>query len=119
MSPMTGVSSGRLDRTIVIQTPLVTTDPATGQEIDDWDLGESFTVAAEWLPATATETWKARQVDATIEGLYVTHDLDPRPTPEAARILGHDGRTYDVKGITEIMRGRGLLIAVAARAVAL
>lgn len=116
MSPVTGVATGRLDRQIVIQTATVSTDPTTGQDVADWTTAAARTVAAEWLPDTATETWKARQVDATIEGVYMTHDVAPRPTPEASRILGHDGRTYDVRGVTEIQRGRGLLIAVAGKA---
>lgn len=116
MSPITGVASGRLDRQIVIETAQVSTDPTTGQDVADWDAVAGRSVAAEWLPESATEVWKARQIDATVEGVYMTHDLSPRPTPESARIVGHDQRVYDIKGVTEIGRNRGLLISVATRA---
>jgi hypothetical protein len=105
-----------MDRRIIVQTATVSEDPTTGQDIATWE--SSQPIAAEWLQSSATETWQARQIDATIEGIYKTYDMSPRPTPDLAQIIGHDGRTYDVKGVTEINRGEGLLIAVAARAVA-
>lgn len=111
-----GLAAGRMDRDIVIQTASVSTDPTTGQDVADWTTARARLVAAEWLPDTASETWRARQIDASIIGVYQIYDLSPRPTPEASRILGHDGRIYDVKGVTEIGRGQGLSINVAARA---
>jgi hypothetical protein len=113
MSPL---EAGLLDREITIQTATESEDPDTGQDVLDW--GQGQTVWAQWLPSSASETWKARQIDATIEGIYKTYDIDPRPTPESAQIIGHDGRLYDLRGVTEIGRGEGLLLAVAAKAVA-
>ncbi len=85
----------------------------TGQKVPVWGERDQ-SVSAEWLPQSATETWRARQVDASIEGHYHTYYLSPLPAPDLSRIIGHDGRLYDVKGVTEIGRKRGLLIAVAA-----
>lgn len=111
MSPL---EPGLMDREITIQTATVAEDPDTGQDVSDWD--DSGTVWAQWLPESARETWQARQIDATVEGIYKVYDISPRPTPDTSQIIGHDGRTYDVKGVTEIGRGEGLLIAVAAKA---
>jgi head-tail adaptor len=113
MSPL---DAGLLDRQIILQTATVSEDTNTGQDVLTWD--DDLTIWARWLPGTARETWLASQIDATIEGIYQTYDISPRPTPDVSQIIGHDGRTYDVKGVTEIGRGEGLLIAVAAKAVA-
>jgi len=111
---MSGLSAGALDREITLQTATVSTDDTTGQEVQSWD--DEETIWAQWLPGSARELWQARQIDATIEGGYVVYDMSSRPTPEVNRIIGHDGRTYDLKGVTEMGRGEGLLLAVAARA---
>jgi head-tail adaptor len=109
-----GLEPGDLDRRIVVQTATRSRDETTGEEILTW--GEDDTVWAQWLPGSAREIWQARQIDATIEGGYKVYDLPTRPTPDGSRIVGHDDRLYDVKGVTELGRGEGLLIAVAARA---
>lgn len=114
---MSPIEAGLLDREIVIQTATTSTDPTTGQDVIAWS--EGVRVWAQWLPTGTRETWQARQIDATVEGVYKVYDLDPRPTPDASQILGHDGRTYDVQGVIEIGRGEGLLIAVVAKADAL
>ncbi len=101
----------------MIQTATLSQDPTTRQEVENWNAGQI--VAAEWLPSTARETWTARQIDATIEGIYATYDLHPRPAPDTTRIVGEDGRLFDLVGVTEIGRGRGLLLAVKARGEAL
>lgn len=110
------IEAGLLDREITIQTAVTTEDQESGQDVTEWDPDLSEVVWAQWLPGTARETWQARQIDASIEGIYKIYDMSPRPSPESTQIIGHDGRTYDVKGVTEIGRGEGLLISVAAKA---
>lgn len=107
------LETGLMDREVVVQFATVSNDPTTNQEIQSWN--DDVTVRAQWLPQNAKELWQARQIDATIEGVYKIHYRDD-VTPEASRIVGHDGRLYDVRGVTEIGRKEGLLIGVVARA---
>ena len=107
-----GIDAGALDREITLQTATRSTDDTTGQEILSWDTTE--TIWAQWLPQSARETWQARQIEATIEGVYrIYYRTDV--LPEVSQIVGHDGRTYDVVGVTEEGRQDGLLVGVKAR----
>lgn len=106
------MSAGRMDRSITMQFASESTDSTTNQPIEDWN--DEAVLWAEWLPISAQEVWQARQIDATIEGAYKVHYRDD-VAPNTARILGHDGRLYDVRGVTEIGRREGLLISVIAR----
>lgn len=108
-----GLNVGALDREIVVQTATKTQDDDTGEEVLTWCDDE--TIWAQWLDASTTEVYRAQQrLEATIAGIYRVYDMETRPTPEGSRIIGHDGRTYDVKGVIEIGRGEGLEIAVVA-----
>lgn len=108
---MAGISVGLLDREITLQTATRSTDDITGQDVLDWDTSE--TIWAQWLPQSATEVWRARQIDSQIAGIYRMHWRDD-VYPDTTQILGHDGRTYDVRGVTEEGRQEGLLVSVAA-----
>lgn len=103
---------GLLDREITLQVATTTQDPITFQEIADWDPLD--TIRAQWLPGGTKEAWQARQIHSEIEGVYKTHYRDD-VLPETVRIVGHDGRLYDVKPPIEIGRREGLLIPVVAR----
>lgn len=106
------MDAGDLDREIVLHTATTSTDATSGQEIQDWE--ETATIWAQWIPGTSTEAWRARQIHSEIEGVYKVYWRDDI-TPEGSRILGHDGRTYDVKAPIEDGRGDMLLIPVVAR----
>ena len=109
-----GINAGACDREITLQTATKTQDPDTGEELIDWDDLDD-PIWAQWLPAGTREAWQAQQrLGAYIEGVYRIYDRSPRPTPESSRIIGHDGRTYDIKGVVEIGRGDGLDLAVVA-----
>lgn len=106
------LDTGLLDRKIVVQFATESQDPRTHQDILTW--GGDETIRAQWLPEGTREFWQARQIHAEISGLYKTHYRDDL-VPETARIIGHDSREYDIKGISEIGRREGLLISVVAR----
>lgn len=106
------LGTGRMDRRVTLQSATMSIDPITNQEIAGWSAMAD--VWAERLPIAAHEVWQARQIDATIEVIYRLHYRDDL-TPEGTRILDMDGRLYDVKGITEIGRRQGLMVAVSAR----
>ena len=108
---MAGVDAGRLDREITLQTATRSVDAVTGQEVLTWDTEE--TIWAQWLPGSATEVWRARQIDSQIAGIYRMYYRDD-VYPDVSQIIGHDGRTYDVRGVTEEGRQEGLLVSVAA-----
>ena len=111
-----GLSAGELDREIVIQTASVIRDANTGAAAPDWDNPSEATIWAKWLPGSTRESFLAqRQVGSYIDGVYQVYDLDTRPDPDTSRIVGHDGRTYDLKPLVEIGRGEGLLLPVVAR----
>lgn len=113
---MSGLNAGDLDRDIVLQTAAFTQDGA-GQESPDWDNADEETICAQWLPAGSREAWQAQtRLSAYVDGVYRIYDRDPRPSPARCRIIGHDGRTYDIKPWIEIERNVGLDIPVVARA---
>lgn len=108
------IEAGLLDREITVQRATDSPDPVTGQDVSTWV--SDLPIRAQWLPGGTREAWQAQQrLGTTIEGVYEVYDMDPRPTPDTAQILGHDGRMYDVVGVVEIGRNEGLLIAVVAR----
>lgn len=110
------MNAGELDREIVLVTATVTTDPVTGATGPDWSGASQQTVWAQWLPGSTREGFQAqRQIGSYIDGVYKVYDLDPRPSPDTTRIVGHDGRTYDLKPVIEDGRGEALLLPVVAR----
>lgn len=110
--PTPRLATGRLDRWITLQRATESQDPITNQALLDWDQDER--IAAEWLPATTREAVQAQQrIGSYIEGVYQIHFRED-VTPEASRIIGHDGRIYDVKPPIEVGRRAGLLVPVVA-----
>jgi hypothetical protein len=105
-----------MDRQITIQV-VTPTQTDSGELLRDWTTATSAQVWAEWVPSSAIEKFMPQQRSAAyIDGMYRIYDIDPRPSPdENTRIVGHDGRIYDLKGVTEIGRGAGLDLAVTAR----
>lgn len=118
---MAGLNAGDLDREITLQvgTPREGS-VASGEVLLDWaavtdEVNASGCVDAQWLPAGTTEAWRAGQrLSASVDGIYRIQYRSTLPTPDKSRIVGHDGRMYDIKGITEIGRAEGLDIAVMA-----
>lgn len=108
---MSPINAGLLDRKILLQRATRTQDTITGQDVLSWDVGDA--VRAQWLPGAARETWQARQIESRIEATYRTYYYDD-VTPDRSRVVGHDGRMYDVLGVTEEGRREGLLIHVVA-----
>ncbi len=110
------LTAGKMDRQIVIQqASAVQSD--SGELSFDWAQATEDTVWAEWLPEGTTEAWQAQQRLASyVSGVFKIYDRSPRPTPDDTRIL-FDGKTYDIKPVIEIGRGRGLSIPVVARGV--
>lgn len=106
------LNCGQMDREIVIQSATRSKDAVTGQDLLTWDTGE--TIWARWLPAGTRETWQARQIYSTIDGVYQIHFMDGI-SPDTNRIIGHDGRTYDVKPPIEVGYRESLSIPVVAR----
>jgi len=115
---MAGLSAGDLDRYITIQIATRSQDPVTNQDVVEWATDEAD-VPAQWLPGGTREAWNAQQrIASYVDGVYRIRDRDPRPTPEDSRIIGHDGRTYDVKPYMEDVdfgRDEALLVPVVAR----
>lgn len=113
----TGLNAGDMDREIVLQTAAFTQDAETGETVPDWANATEETIWAEWLPANSREAWNAQErLRAYVDGVYRIYDKTPRPSPTLCRILGHDGRTYDIRPWEEIRLGEGLEIPVVARA---
>lgn len=110
---MAGLAAGVLDREIVLQSATKSTDSVTREDILTW--AATATIWAQWLPSSAREVWQARQgIAARIEGAYRIY-FRSDVYPETSRIVGHDSRTYDVVGITEVGHREGLTVFVAAR----
>lgn len=109
---MAGLNAGDLDSEIILQEATRSRDEVTGQEVLTWADGD--TLWAQWLPGSAREVWLARQIDSRIEGIYVIQWRDDI-YPDVSQLTGHDGRTYDVVGVTEIGRQEGLSVAVVAK----
>lgn len=110
-----GLNPGQMDREITIQVATKTQDAATGEEIRTWSDDE--TVWAQWFPKSTTEVYRAQsRLEAYIDGLYRIYWRETEPTPESYRVIGHDGRTYDIKGVSEIGRQEGWELSVVAQA---
>lgn len=113
--PRSGISAGRMDREITLQIAAKERD-IDGAEVLAWppDGGTEEILWAEWLPAGTREAWQAQQrLSSFVEGVFRIYDIDPRPVPDASRIL-FDGRVFDLKPYIEIGRGEGLEIPVVA-----
>ena len=117
---MAGLSSGDLDREITLQMGTPSQSDASGEETMTWaavtdEVNAGGYVDAQWFPAGTRETWQAQErIGATVDGVYRIQDRAVRPTPSNYRIIGHDGRVYDIKPYVEIGRGEGLDIPVTA-----
>lgn len=111
---MSGLRAGDLDRDIVLQTA-TRLQSESGEVSYDWDNATAVTLAAAWIPANSREGYFAqRQIQSTISGAYKLQYRD-EPKPHESRILGHDGRVYDVLPATELGRQEGWLVPVIAR----
>lgn len=111
---MSGLSAGWLDRDIVLQTA-TRLQSESGEVSYDWDHATSVTLAAQWVSSGSREGFYAlRQIESTITGAYKIQYCD-EPMPHETRIIGHDGRIYDVLPAVEIGRQEGWLVPVIAR----
>lgn len=109
------INAGALDREIVLQTATKTQDVNSGEEVITWATSP-VTLWAQWLPAGTREAWRAQErLQSYIDGVYRIYYRDPAPTAAGSRIIGHDGRTYDVKPPIEIGRAEGWDVPVVAR----
>lgn len=109
------IHPGLLDREITIQTA-VQVQSGTGDFQFDWDHAVAQRVWAQWLPGSTRETWEAQQrLGSFVDGVYRTYYMDPEPTPENTRIVGHTGRLYDLKPPIEVGRRLGIDLPVVAR----
>ncbi len=110
---MTGLDAGRLDRLVQFERASMTTD-ALNEPVEQWGL-----LASVWASATPVsdgERFAAGERAAEITMRFRTHhcavlaDLDERD-----RVV-FDGRVYDITGVKEIGRQRGIEVTAAARA---
>lgn len=109
---MASFAVGKLDREILLQTATVELDPDTNEQIRTWS---DEIIHAEWVPARTQELWRGELRQASyIDGTFKIHYREPRPSPESHQVV-FDGRTYDIHGVTEIARKRGLELSVVAR----
>lgn len=109
-----GLAAGDLDREITVQTATAATDDS-GFPYMNWATATSETVWAQFLPAGTSEAWKAQQrLGSYVDAVFRIYDMDTRPSPDTARIV-FDGKTFDIKGVTEIGRGEGLEVTATAR----
>ncbi len=117
---MAYLSAGDLDREILLQVGTPTQSDASGEATMAWaavtdDVNASGYVDAQWFPAGTREAWQAQErLGAYVDGVYRIQDRTVRPTPSSYRIIGHDGRVYDIKPYVEIGREEGLDIPVVA-----
>lgn len=109
---MSGLSAGLLDRQIVLQTA-VTAQSDSGEVTYDWNQATSVTLWAQWIEKGTREIYRYQREGSYIDGVFRTHYISPRPTPEATRVL-FDGRIYDVTGVIEIGRAEGVELMVTA-----
>ena len=111
---VTGLSAGWMDRDITLQIA-ARLQSESGEVSFDWDNATSVALAAQWVPSSTREGYLAqRQIGSYIDGAYKIH-YRTEPRPDESRIIGHDGRTYDVKPAIEIGREEGWLVPVVAR----
>jgi SPP1 family predicted phage head-tail adaptor len=106
------IEAGLLDREIVLQTATESEDATTGQSLLTW--AATATIWAQWLPSGTREFWQARQIHSEIEGVYKTWYRSD-VLPDVSRLVGHDGRLYDIKPVVEVGRREGILIPVVSR----
>ncbi len=115
-----GLNAGDLDREIRLQVGTSVQSDTSGEATLSWadvtdEVNASGKVDAQWLPAGTKEAWQAQQrLGSYVDGVYIIQDRTIRPTPDKSRIIGHDGRIFDIKPYIEIGRGQGLQIPVVA-----
>lgn len=114
------LNAGALDRRITLLTATAT-QSASGEETFDWAHAAAVPLWAGWVPANSRELYLSRVEDddpnrqrSYIDGAYKIYYRD-EPKPDRCRIVGHDGRTYDLKPAIELERRAGWLIPVVAR----
>ena len=106
---MSGLKPGLLDREVVLQTGVKSQDPDTGEELIDWETTEA-TLWAQWLPAGTTEAYRAQQrLGSYVDGVFRIYDRDPRPTPDASRIV-FDGRTFEILTAVDVQERHRILL---------
>lgn len=111
---MSGLSAGWLDRDITLQTAQAV-QSESGEVSFDWENATSEILPAQWVPASTREGYLAqRQIGSYIDGAYKIY-YRTEPKPDESRIIGHDGRVYDIKPAIELGREEGWLVAVVAR----
>ena len=115
-----GLNAGDLDREITLQVSTIV-QSASGEPITTWadvtdEVNASGKIDAQWLPGGTPEAWKSQQrLEAFIDGVYRIQYRTIVPTPDRYQVIGHDGRTYDVKGVVEGGRQQSLDLSVVAR----
>jgi head-tail adaptor len=111
---MTGLDAGAMDRPLTLKTAVKTQHADTNEEVIDWDSADE-TIWGQWLPGNTSEGYLAqKRLGAYIDGIFRIYYRETLPTPDASRIV-FKGRTFDVKGVTEIGREDGLELSVVAR----
>lgn len=114
-----GLNCGAMDRAIVLQVRTLT-QSESGEQIETWanvtdGVASDGTLAAQWMPGGTSEAYRSQQrLGSYIDGVYRIY-YRTEPTPDAYRIIGHDGRVYDLKPAVEIGREEGWSIPVIAR----
>lgn len=106
------IEPGDLDRRITLRTAVKTQDE-DGAEIRTW--GGDDILWAQWFPGGTRETWQAQQrLGSYIDGVYRIYFRD-EPKADLNQIIGHDGRTYDIKPCIEIGRREAWDVPVVAK----
>lgn len=102
--------AGKLDRRITIEQAAYSQDDF-GQEQPVWTTFAER--AAQRMDMKGTERFAANQVMATITATFRIRYL---PGLKPTMRIVHEGKTYDITGIAELGRRRGLEITATARA---
>lgn len=117
---MAGLNAGDLDREIRLQVGTPVQTDTSGAVTMDWadvtdEVNPSGYVDAQWLPAVTKELWRSGvRLVAEADGVFRIQYRTVLPTPDKSRIIGEDGRVYDIQGITEGGRKDWLDISVIA-----
>jgi SPP1 family predicted phage head-tail adaptor len=107
------MKAGSMDRRITIQRATVTVD-AFNNPIVAW--ASLCSVWAEKVEATQSELLAAREKGAAITKRFRIRYSDDVSDLSPADRFTFEGRTYDILGVGEIGRRRGLEITAIARA---
>ncbi len=102
--------AGIMDRRIELQQKTVIQD-TYGEEIETWK--KKATIWAGKRDFRGKEFFAAQQLNAEVSGVFCIR-YRPDITPDDHRII-YDGKTYDIKAVTEFGRREGLQLMVEAR----